>query len=150
MQSIGKDVVQADGRSAGPSAQIQAASIGIDLLPVAESHVLFFSRLKHYVKGESEDEDGDFVEQAQHCELGAWLQGEGARRFGHLQEFGHLRDIHEKFHSEALTVASYLDAGSWIAAEQLCKGEFSQSLRRVLIMLTELNEAIKKEAPGLS
>lgn len=125
-----------------------ALSLGIEFVGVAESHVLLFSRLKHYVHGESEEDGDDFVEGARQCELGVWLHGEGLKRFGHLQTFWHLRDIHEKFHDEAEAVLCHLGAGSWVAAEQMCKREFSQSLRRILIALTELNEAIKKAGSG--
>ncbi len=130
---------------------VQAFSpTGIDFVAVAESHVLLFSRLKNYVHGELEEESADFVDHAHQCELGAWLHGEGARHFGHLSAFNHLREIHEKFHDEAHAVLSYLHGGSWIAAEQLCKREFSQSLRRVLITLTELNEVMKKQAVSVN
>lgn len=152
MQFTSENAGQATNRSQDRTGQVSdGMSIGIDFVVVAESHVLLFNRLKHYVHGESEGDEGEeFVEHARGCELKAWLQGEGENRFGQLQAFGQLRDIHEKFHDEAQAVLAHLHAGSWIAAEQMCKREFSQSLRRLLITLTELNEVLKKEGCSIS
>ncbi len=118
------------------------ADISLDFDEVAESHVVLFSRLLHYLRGESECTEGEFTEHLQQCELGRWLMDEGAECFGKLQAFCHLRDIHEQFHREAETVLAHLHAGSWVAAEQACKQELSLSLRRVLVAITAMNAAV--------
>lgn len=122
------------------------ALANLDFVAVAESHVLLFSRLKHYLQGETENGTGEFVEHQRQCELGRWLREEGALTFGHLQSFRHLREIHEEFHGHAEAVLGYLNDGSWIVAERMCKRDLSQALRRVLIALTELNEVMRSQA----
>lgn len=118
------------------------AAISLDFDEVAESHVVLFSRLLHYLRGESECMEGDFAEHLQPCELGRWLMDEGEECFGKLQAFCNLRDIHEQFHRNAEAVLAHLHAGSWIAAEQTCKRELSLSLRRVLVAITAMNAAV--------
>ncbi len=121
------------------------AAVSLDFDEVAESHVVLFSRLLHYLRGESECIDGEFSEHLQPCELGRWLLDEGEECFGKLQAFLHLREIHEQFHRDAEAVLAHLHAGSWVAAEQTCKRELSLSLRRVLVALTEMNHVVNQQ-----
>ncbi len=123
-----------------------ATSIGIDLVDVAESHVLLFGRVKDFVHGEAVDAPADLDDLAQECELGRWLKGEGASRFGQLHSFGRLHEAHADFHRQALDVLAKIHTGSWIAAEHMRKSELARALRRVLIALTELNDSINKLA----
>lgn len=125
-------------------------SIGIDFVDVAESHVLFFGRVKDFVQGELPESKADFAEFGQSCKLEGWLKGDGASRFGQLNSFGRLHDAHAEFHRHAADVLALIHAGSWIAAERLRKSELSQALRRVLITLTELNESINKQVLSVS
>ncbi len=120
-------------------------AIGIDFVGVAESHVLFFGRVKEMVHGDVPDGQEDLSELSQTCDLESWLRFDGISRFGHLRSFNRLHDAHADFHRLAGEVIGKLQEGSWIAAEQMRKGELSQSLRRVLIALTELNESIRKQ-----
>ncbi len=112
----------------------------------AESHVVLYSRLMHYLRGGDDSSDGDFVEHRQACALGRWLQHEGAAHYGQSQSFLQLRDIHQQFHREAEAALALLHAGSWKAAEQLCRRELSLSLRRVLVAITEMNQAMQSKA----
>ena len=121
----------------------------LDFDEEAESHVVLYSRLMHYLRGGDDSSDGDFVEHRQACALGRWLQHEGAALYGLSQPFRRLRDIHEQFHREAESALALLHAGSWKAAEQLCRRELSLSLRRVLVAITEMDEAMHSKA-GLS
>ena len=121
------------------------AFIGIDFVEVAESHVLFFGRIKDFINGELPESKTDLDEFGQNCGLEAWLKGIGATRFGHLRSFGRLQEAHAVFHRHAMDALAMIHAGSWITAEQLRKGELSPALRRVLITLTELNESIRKQ-----
>ncbi len=118
-------------------------AVDFDFDEEAESHVVLYSRLMHYLRGGDESIDGDFVEHRQACSLGRWLQHEGAAHYGQLHSFCQLRDIHEQFHREAEAALALLHAGSWKAAEQLCRRELSLSLRRVLAAITEMNEATR-------
>lgn len=142
-ESVGQKAVI--GTQRGDEKSLPALA-SLDFVAVAESHVLLFSRLKHYLQGETENGTGEFVEHQHQCDLGRWLREEGALTFGHLQSFCHLRDIHEEFHQHAEAVLAYLHDGSWIVAERMCKRDLSQALRRVLIALTELNEVMRAQA----
>jgi hypothetical protein len=124
--------------------------LGIDFVDVAESHVLFFGRVKDFVHGELPESKSDLSEFGRNCELEVWLKGIGAARFGQLRSFGRLYDAHFEFHRHATEVLAMIHAGSWIAAEHMRRSELSQALRRVLITLTELNESISKQALSVS
>jgi hypothetical protein len=124
--------------------------LGIDFVDVAESHVLFFGRVKDFVHGELPETKSDLSEFSRNCELEVWLQGVGASRFGQLRSFIRLYEAHFEFHRHASEVLAMIHAGSWIAAEHMRRSELSQALRRVLISLTELNESINKPAVSVS
>lgn len=124
--------------------------LGIDFVDVAESHVLFFGRVKDFVHGELPETKADLSEFGQNCDLEMWLKGIGASRFGQLRSFARLYEAHFEFHRHASEVLAMIHAGSWIAAEHLRRSELSQALRRVLIALTELNESINKQVVSVS
>jgi len=120
------------------------ALLGFDLVAAAESHLSLFNRMRDYLHGEPVDTTWFTLEaQSVSCELGEWMENEGKARFGQLPSFVRLCERHAEFHYYAEAVLEKIRSGSWIAAEQMRKQEFSQSLRRVLIMLTELNEDIR-------
>lgn len=145
MQLISTKVGQEIGRLPNRIDQTQdPAAIGIDFVEVAESHVLFFGRVKDFVHGELPESKADIAEFGQCCKLEGWLKEGGVSRFGELRSFNCLHDAHAEFHRHAADVLAMIHAGSWIAAEQIRKSELSQALRRLLIALTELNESIKK------
>jgi len=151
MQLISEKTGQEIGRVPNRIGQGQdTAVLGIDFVDVAESHVLFFGRVKDYVHGDLPEIKTDLSEFGQNCELDVWLNGTGASRFGHLNSFTRLHDAHSEFHLHAKEVLAMINAGSWIAAEHLRRSELSQALRRVLITLTELNESINKQAVKVS
>lgn len=146
MQLISEKLAQEIGRLPNRINPVRAPeSIGIDFVDVAESHVLFFGRVKDFVHGELPESKDDLSEFKQSCELESWLKGEGASRFGQLRSFGRLHEAHAEFHRHAAEVLAMIHAGSWIAAEHMRKSELSQALRRVLITLAELNESINKQ-----
>lgn len=146
MQLISERLGQEIGKLPNRINQVQApAEIGIDFVEVAESHVLFFGRVKDFVHGELPESKEDLAEVDQNCKLDRWLKGDGASRFGQLRAFSRLHDAHVEFHHHATGVLEKIHEGSWIAAEHMRKSELSQALRRVLITLTELNESINKQ-----
>lgn len=119
-----------------------SAEFGIDFVVVAESHVLIFSRMKDYVYGETQDISVfESIVRSDSCLLGRWLEGEGKVNFGSLSSFSRLSHAHSEFHACADQVLDKMNSGSWLAAERVLKQDFSRSLRRILIALTELNEA---------
>jgi hypothetical protein len=151
MQLISEKMAKEIGRL--PNRIIQdedPLAIGIDFVEVAESHVMFFGRVKDFVNGELPHSKDELDEFGQSCDLERWLKGTGASRFGQLRAFNRLHEAHAEFHRHALDVMAMIHAGSWIAAENLRKSELSQALRRVLITVTELNESINKRALSIS
>jgi Chemoreceptor zinc-binding domain len=151
MQLISERIGQEIGKLPNRIDQAQdPAVVGIDFVEVAESHVLFFGRVKDFVHGELPESKADLAEFGQCCELEGWLKGSGASRYGQLRSFGRLHDAHAEFHRHAADVLAMIHAGSWIAAEHIRKSELSQALRRVLIALTELNESINKQVWNIS
>ena len=146
MQLISEKLGQEIGRLPNRIDQSQdPADIGIDFVEVAESHVLFFGRVKDFVHGDLPDSQEDLSEFKPACDLENWLRGVGAERFGQLRSFGRLHEAHGDFHRHATDVLAKIHAGSWISAEHMRKSELSQALRRVLITLTELNESINRQ-----
>lgn len=118
-------------------------SRGIDFVVVAESHVLMFSRMKDYIYGEIQDVSViESIVRSDTCQFGNWLNGDGKVLFGQLASFDRLYSAHAEFHECAASVLDTMEAGSWIAAERVLKQDFSRSLRRILIALTELNETV--------
>lgn len=151
MQLVSERMGQEIGRLPNRIDQARpATSAGIDFVSVAESHVLFFGRVKDFVHGELPQSISDLTELGQCCELERWLKGLGASRFGQLRAFARLQEAHTEFHHLASEVLAMIQAGSWIAAERMRKHELSQSLRRVLISITELNESINKQVWSVS
>ena len=150
MQLISEKVGQEIGRLPNRINQTQgSASIGIDFVEVAESHVRFFGRVKDFVHGELPGTSA--VTELEHrCELEHWLKGDGSSRFGQLRAFSRLHEAHVEFHRHASEVLAMIQAGSWISAERMRKSELSQALRRMLITLTELNESINRQVWSVS
>jgi hypothetical protein len=151
MQLISEKLGQEIGRLPNRINQkLDSADIGIDFVDVAESHVLFFGRVKDFVQGDLPESKADLAEFGQGCELEGWLKGVGALRFGQFRAFGRLHDAHAEFHFHAAEVLAMIHAGSWIVAEKKRRSELSQALRRMLITLTELNESINKQVVSVS
>jgi hypothetical protein len=95
MQLISERLGQEIGKLPNRINQFKApAEIGIDFVGVAESHVLFFGRVKDFVHGELPESKEDLAEVDQNCELERWLKGDGASRFGQLRAFSRLHDAH--------------------------------------------------------
>ncbi|MBI5007464.1 MAG: CZB domain-containing protein [Nitrosomonadales bacterium] len=151
MQLVSAGMVQEIGRLPVHTEPTRATTpAGIDFVSVAESHVLFFGRVKDFVHGELPQSISDLTELGQCCELERWLKGVGISRFGQLRAFARLQEAHTEFHLLASEVLAMIQAGSWISAERMRKDELSQSLRRVLIAITELNESINKQVWSVS
>lgn len=130
------------GRDAPMSPRRNSPDFGIDFVTVAESHVLVFSRMKDYVYGEIQDVSVfESIARSDACHLGKWLESGGKESFGHLSAFNRLISSHAEFHGWADEVLNKMNDGSWMAAERVLKQDLSRSLRRILIALTELNEA---------
>ena len=78
-------------------------------------------------------------------ELESWIQGFGQVKFGYLISFQRLALEHAQFHKLVGDIVAKLQAGAYSDAEALLKNEFSQSTRRLLVEIGELNEVIRSE-----
>ncbi len=145
MRHIGENTGKMRSRIFDCSAKLPALAVHPDFDEEAESHVVLYSRLMHYLRGGVVGEEEDFFEHRHPCDLGRWLAHEGAARHGQHLSFRHLRELHEQFHREAEGALALLHAGSWKAAEQLCRRELSLSLRRLLAAITEMDAAMRGE-----
>jgi hypothetical protein len=58
------------------------------------------------------------------CDLGAWLKGEGFKKFGAEPEFPHLTQVHGAFHKTAALVLKAARAGNPEEAQRLLAQDF--------------------------
>lgn len=117
----------------------------MNFVGAAEAHVLLFGQLKDFVHGEMR---GLSVKTAHGCEIERWLELVEHTEVAQLQAYAQLRDAHHEFHRYALALVEQAEMGDMVAAEVIRKSGLSQSLRGLLVALTELHDAIAKQ-PGL-
>lgn len=116
---------------------------GIDLVAVAESHVLVFGRMRELVHGELPVTPA-LAALRRDCRLESWLKEEGAFYFSRLKSFGHLREVHDEFHVHMADVLDKVASGAWSAAEQVRKSELSRALHLLLLALIDFNHSVGK------
>lgn len=122
----------------------------IDLVEAAESHMQWRSKLKKHINGEvMETWLPSSAGMDDWCGLGRWLNGPGETLFGNLSVFRRLRGEHAEFHRLAALILTKVQEGSLLEAEALLNQEFSQSQRRILVALTELNEVMRDMNGGM-
>ncbi len=146
MRHIGENTAKMSRVFECGATRLPALAVHPDFDQEAESHVVLYSRLMHYLRGGMVGDGDDFAEHRDPCELGRWLAHEGAARHRRLSSFRQLHELHEQFHREADAAMALLHAGSWKAAEQLCRRELSLSLRRLLSAITQMNDETRGEA----
>jgi hypothetical protein len=139
-------IVESDKKAAA-SIEPHHTVPGMDMVAAAESHVKLFNHMKDFLHGEIVDGAwAELIGKANLCDLGLWLENEGRKHFGHIPALANLREVHDEFHDHVESVLEMMHIGSWVNAENMRKHELSQSLRRVLIGLTDLNEAIRNQS----
>lgn len=123
-------------------AQYHGGGSDLDLVMAAGYYMQWRSRLQDRISGAK---SGDAFTEAifdldGRCEMEPWLQGHGREKYGHLASFRHLALEHEQFHKLIRAVVASLQEGASSDADALLKNELSQSTRRILVTIGELNE----------
>lgn len=116
---------------------------GIDFVDAAMSHVEWRHHLKSQIEGSATDVWlPNIVRVNNCCDLGQWLTGIGKSKFSHFSAFHRLEHEHTEFHFYAGLTLTCLLEGNRDEALALLKNEFSQTTRRILIAISEMNEAM--------
>jgi len=117
---------------------------GIDLVDAAESHICWRDKLQRCIdRGREEDFSALAAITTEACGLESWLQGVGRVRYGHYQSFRRLAVDHAEFHRVAELILNRVKSRDSAAAEGLLKNEFSHATRRILMAISELNDALR-------
>ena len=117
----------------------------LDLLGVAEAHILWKTQLGHYVQGHIRmPPESPSVGQDGICQLGNWIKGSEFEQFRELPEFHQLREAHCQFHQSGEIVMNNLRSGDLHTAGEVFRKEYSQSLRDIIKALTGLSKHLQQ------
>lgn len=117
----------------------------LDLLGVAEAHILWKTQLGHYVQGHIRmPPESPSVGQDGVCLLGNWIKGIEFEQFRELPEFHQLREAHSQFHQSGEIVMNNLRSGDLHTAGEVFRKEYSQSLRDIIKALTGLSKHLQQ------
>lgn len=118
----------------------------LNLIGVAEAHILWKTRLGHHIQGNiREPLEAALVGQDSVCQLGRWISGQEFAPFRELPEFTQLSEAHQQFHQLGRLIIERLKMGDRSGAESIFKNEYSQSLRRTIQALTEINKHLHQD-----
>lgn len=131
-----------------PAPQLEDALTPMDILPpILEGHILRVQELLRALRQETPFPAHVLEEDAEeHCHLGRWLRGEGARLFGQSPDFAGLLTSHERIHQIARAAKSLLDAGDVEGAMHQGQ-QIDQENRMLLDELLSMAERTQKN-PG--
>lgn len=107
-----------------------------------EAHAEWKRRLMNKIK-EGIPSDIEETANCHACELGQWIDGEGAR-YGYLPSFQNLRFAHQEFHNVAAELIAHSNAGDKEKAMEILKhgGRCAQSSARLLKALLECGKEL--------
>lgn len=110
-----------------------------------KSHARSIKALMDYIDGH-EPEPPSVLLDAQGCDLGRWLDGDGAR-FASLTEYTKLRTLHAQYHQDLSEITALVKAGDSVSALARLKhgSEFAELTRGLMLAFDELCERIDKE-----
>jgi len=112
----------------------------LNLLGVAEAHIVLKSRLWHHIQGGAHESlEAALFDHSGACQLGNWING---NELGHLcgvQEFEQLNEAHRQFHRLGTLIVEKLKAGDRGGASEIFKDGYNTSLRNMIQSLTWLN-----------
>jgi hypothetical protein len=118
----------------------------LNLLGVAEAHILWKTRLGHHIQGNiREPLEAALVGQDHICQLGSWINGKEFEPFRELPEFTQLSEAHLQFHQLGRLIVERLKVGDRSGAETIFRTEYNQSLRRTILALTEINKHLQED-----
>lgn len=118
---------------------------GLDFMSAVHAHRHWKIRFSSYVQGGvGEALDHQSVYRDDQSELGQWIHGEAAHKFGHLPSFGQLRTTHALFHQAAGHIVELHQDGNSAEALQLLRGgEYPRQSLRVMGLLGALYDESK-------
>lgn len=118
----------------------------LNLVAVAEAHILWKTRLGHHVQGNiRESLDSAPLGQDGICQLGIWINGSVLEPFCDLEVHRQLSEAHQQFHQFGTHIIEKLKAGDRAGAAAIFRNEYSQSLRHIIQALTEINKHLQEE-----
>ena len=116
-----------------------------NLVAAAEAHILWKTRLGHHVQGNiRESLESAPLGQDGICQLGSWINGSVLEQFCGVEVHQQLREAHQQFHQFGDLVIERLKAGDRNGATEMFGNEYSQSLRRIIQALTEINKHLQE------
>jgi len=118
----------------------------LNLVAAAEAHIVWKTRLGHHVQGViRESLDSAPLGQDGICQLGNWINGSVLEPFCEPEVHRQLSEAHERFHQCGVLVIERLKGGDRKGAEAIFLGEYSQSLRRIIQALTQINKRLQED-----
>lgn len=127
--------------AAAPRPVEKSTSVGgLDFGGAMEAHMKWRQRLESYIDGSSMEElKLDTVCRDDQCALGKWIYNDGVARFGYLETFAELKDLHARFHRHAGEVLSAAQSGRRDDARNLLRsGDYVRASERVKLTLSRL------------
>ena len=116
----------------------------LNLVAVAEAHILWKTRLGHHVQGTiRESLDSAPVGQDGICQLGSWINGSVLAPFCEPEVHRQLSEAHRDFHQSGNLIIERLKAGDRNGAAETFRDEYNQSLRRIIQALTVINRQLQ-------
>lgn len=118
----------------------------LNLVAAAEAHILWKTRLGHHVQGTiRESLDSAPLGQDGICQLGSWINGSVLEPFCLPGVHGELREAHQQFHHLGMRIIELLKAGDRTGAAEMFRNGYSESLRRIIRALTEINKQLQDD-----
>ncbi|MDD5336794.1 MAG: methyl-accepting chemotaxis protein [Rhodoferax sp.] len=122
------------------------AAIGINLDNAIQAHANWRMKLRTAaIRNETLDAEAAACDDC--CELGKWLYGAGASKYGGKPSFVELVNSHREFHQEAGKVASTINRGESEQAQKMLERDtdFSRATSKVSSLLVQLMGEVKNE-----
>jgi hypothetical protein len=130
----------ADARPATPVITDSEAAAGINIKTAIDAHIRWRHRLESFVQGTSQENLLlEVVAADDQCLLGKWIHGEAKNKYGHLDLFSELVDMHAQFHRHAGGVLTAARSGQHEEAmAQLQSGAYPRCSNKVKHLLAKL------------
>ena len=117
----------------------------LNLVAVAETHILWKVRLGHHVRGiMRESLESAPLGQDGICQLGSWINGSVLEPFCEPEVHRQLSEAHRQFHQLGSLIIERLKGGDHSGAAEIFGNEYNQSLRRIIQSLTEINKRLQE------
>jgi len=125
----------------------ESGNVGINLDNAIKAHADWRSKLRAAAT-RHEQLDAETISRDNCCEMGKWLHGAGASRFGGRPTFVELIDAHQRFHLEAGKVARTVNEGDGAQATQMLESGtgFSQASNEVSRLIIQLKGELRRAA----